>query len=235
MKDKDYINQINDLLNELENNINLISFESIYYSIMVISQKICGLTVEFQLKKANPKILENNMRPFQMIHMCREENIIPHNQIKNLEKMRKLNNMVIHGKQLVYLDVYYHLNSFSKYITWFDSSCLDNYFMKTQLRTKSLISKINSLPQPQKNETKKDNHVKSTNGPDLNKIYKDNGSKLTKQEEVHCINQINKQLTEYENQLTLISPGKNYYFVFVGQNIIESMLKLLIKKGILYF
>ncbi|WP_295592613.1 hypothetical protein [uncultured Methanobrevibacter sp.] len=233
MKDKDYIYQINNLLNELENNIDLISFESTYHSIIVISQKICGLTLEFQLKNEDPHIFKNDFQhitPMQMIRISGKTNMIPGNQIENLYKIRIINNKVIHGMQPTYQEVFSLLNRFSGYITWFDSSYLDKYYLKPQLKTESLILKINSLLKPKRNEIKKENRVKSMHMSDLNKIYKTEDYKLTKQEEENYINQINKLLIDYENQLTSVFPEKNYYFALVGQNIIELMLKLLIKK-----
>lgn len=233
MKDKDYIYQINNLLNELENNIDLISFESTYHSIIVISQKICGLTLEFQLKNEDPNFFKNDFQhipPMQMIRMCGKKNMIPRNQIENLYKIRMINNKVIHGMQPTYQEVFSLLNRFFEYITWFDSSYLDKYYLKAPLKTESLILKINSLSKPQRNKIKKENRVQSMPMSDLNKIYKTEDYKLTKQEEENYINQINKLLIDYENQLTSIFPEKNYYFVLVGQNIIELMLKLLIKK-----
>lgn len=233
MKDKYYINQINDLLNELENNINLISFESTYHSIVVISQKICGLTLEFQLKNEDPNIFKSDfptIRPMQIIRICGTKNIIPKDQIENLYKMRKINNEVIHGTHPTYTEVFSLLTRFSEYITWFNSSCLDGYYLKDRLKIESLISKINSLPKPQKDETEIENRVKSVNRQDLNKIYKNEDYNLTEEEEEKIIDQINKLLIDYEKELTSIFPEKNYYFALVGQNIIELMLKLLIKK-----
>ena len=209
------IYQINQLLNQFNKELDLLSYETTFYSLMPLGRKICENILKLIIKKEGYYVTEY-VRFVKIVQFCKVHDFIPKSQFNNLNIIREYANASIHGMQLSNNNSLSFLKAFNEFIKWFDSL---NYKEPSPL-IEEINSKINFNIKLLKD---KDNTESEGN----NKLKK---YSFYKKEEDEDINQINKLLNDYEKQLKLISDEKKFYYIFTGSTITELMLKLLIKK-----
>ena len=215
------INHINQLLKEFNNELDLLSLETTYYSIMPLGRKICEDVLKLMLKKEGFFVTEYVVFA-KMVQFARKYNLIPEKQYKDISLIKRYANQAIHGRQPTNKIMISFLQSFREIMEWFKST----YYEKNNpIQLEEINLKIKSNMKLL--ETKKDMETTQTS-------QKFNKYSYYKKEELDDINQINKLLNDYEKQLKLISSERKFYYAFTGSTITEMMLKLLLKKVKLY-
>ena len=213
------INYINQLLKEFENQLDIISLETTWYSIMPLGRKICESMIKLLLKKEGYLVTEYS--PFiEIIQFSFDHNIITRKYYNSLNKIRKQANVALHGDELKYRGGMSFLKEFSEFIRWFNrifSENNENVFLIE--KTTSNISSI----------LKASTHYEKTINPLENHPTKSQ-YRFYKKEESEEIYEINNLLNDYKEQLQSISSEKKFYYTFLGSTISELMLKLLLKK-----
>lgn len=214
-KEKESISQINQLLKEFNIELDLLSLETTYYSIIPLGRKICENILKLLLNKEGYFVTEYVIFN-ETTQFCEKYDLIPSKQYQNLRLIRINANKAIHGVKPTNKNISSFLTAFNEFIEWFNSSYYENNII--QLNETNLKIKLNL------------NLLKNKKEIESEKISKYPQYSFYKQEESDDINQINKLLTDYEKQLKLISGEKKFYYTFTGSTITELMLKLLIKK-----
>ena len=210
------ITYINQLLKEFETQLDLLSLETTYYSIMPLGRKICQTMISLLLKKEGYFITEYS--PFiEIIQFSYENNIIPRKYYKILNLIRRLANEAIHGCEAKYGKYLSFLKKFSEFINWFNIT-----YSEKEFYVEEITLKINPLLKTSNFSNKNITPIMRQSPYSEYKVYK--------KEEFEDIHEINKLLEDYSEQLKLISGEKKFYYTFLGSTISEVMVKLLLKK-----
>ena len=221
-EENDLINYINQLLNEFESQLSLIDMDTVYYSILPLGRKICETMMELMLKKEGYSIADSI--PFmKVIRFSFTNGIIKRKNYRTLDNIRRYSNIAIHGDELNYDYVMSFLNEFSRFIMWFGKSSSD--YEEDMFHVDGIILKIDSIK----------NDMSYANGSDPIKVKSENVEYVIyKLEEKENMNDLNKLLDDYAEQLKCISSEKKFYYAFLASTISEVMLKLLLKNEGLY-
>jgi len=211
------INYINRLLKEFETQLDLFSLETTYFSILPLGRKICESMIKLLLKKEGYLITDYS--PFiEIIQFSYKNNIIPQKYYEMLNLIRILANEAIHGYETKYGKYLSFIKEFSEFINWFNIT----FNTEKVFYVEEITLKINTILKTSNFSNKNINTAIKNSHYSKYKVYK--------KEEFEDINEINKLLYDYGEQLKVISHEKKFYYVFLGSTISEIMVKLLLKK-----
>ena len=217
------INYINQLLKEFEIQLNLISLETTWYSIMPLGRKICQSMLELLLNKEG-FFISDYIKFIEIIQFSFNNNIITQKYYRILNLIRIQSNIALHGDELKYGNCTNFLKELSEFINWINETLSNNDEKKFFVEEIKL--KINSFL---KTSHPNNQTIKPTKMHSSSLKYK-----FYKREESEDILEINNLLNDYSKHLKLISNEKKFYYAFLGSTITELMLKLLLKKEKLY-